>query len=83
MPLIIRSRHTRTAIIGAVFSAVTVAAMAVAAIVCADDGCRDLSEPSNARVVFEVDPVLPALERTLPSPPAPIAPGPPPPTGAR
>jgi hypothetical protein len=72
------SRHTRTAVVGAVFSAVLVAAMAVAATACADGGCRELSGPSNARVVFEIDPGRPVPSRGLPSPAAPIAPGPPP-----
>jgi hypothetical protein len=70
-------------VIGAVFSAVLVAAMAVAAIACAEGSCRELSGPSNARVVFEVDRGLPDPGPSLPSPAAPIAPGPPPPAVSR
>jgi hypothetical protein len=80
MPLIELARHsrrTRTAVIGAVFSAVLVAAMAIAAIACAEDSCRELTGPSNARVVFEVDRGLPDPVPSMPSPPAPIAPAPP------
>jgi hypothetical protein len=83
VPLTAPSRHTRTAVIGAVFSAVLVAAMAAAAIACAEGGCRSLPDPSNARVVLEVDPGQPVPAGRVANPSAPIAPGPPPPAAAR